>query len=57
MSTSILFSLLDNYKSDLRSLHPADRMASAARLMGWPHLVADARYRQMFNEWRKGVAL
>lgn len=57
MSTTILFSLLDNYRLDLKSLHPSDRMAAACRLMGWPHLVADDTYRQMFSEWRKGVAL
>jgi hypothetical protein len=57
MNTMIIFSLLDNFKSDLKSLHPADRLSAAARMMGRPDLVANQEYRQTFSQWRKGVAL
>lgn len=57
MNTMILMSILDNLKSDLRSLHPADRLSASCRLLNRPDLLGNTEYRQAFASWRRGVAL
>lgn len=52
-----LFYLFDTLQSDLRDLHPSDRLGAAARLLGRPELLGNPEFRQSFNEWRRGVAL
>ena len=57
MSTTNLMHLFDSLRSDLRDLHPADRLAASARLVGRPQLVANQEYRLVFSQWRRGVSL
>ena len=57
MSTANLFYLFDSLRSDLKDLHPADRLAASARLVGRPALVSDPDFRLVFSQWRRGVAL
>ena len=57
MTTTNLFHIFDTLRSDLKDLHPADRLAASARLVGRPQLVANQEYRLVFSQWRRGVAL
>lgn len=52
-----LYHMFDTIRSDLRDLHPSDRLSASARMMGRPNLVANSEFRQAFSDWRKGVAL
>ena len=57
MTTTNLFYLFDTLKADLGDLHPSDRLAASARLVGRPALVSNQEYRLVFSQWRRGVAL
>lgn len=54
---SNLYHLFDSLKADLKDLHPADRLAASARLVGRPQLVANPEFRLVFATWRRGVSL
>ena len=57
MTTTNLMHLFDCLRADLRDLHPSDRLAASARLVGRPQLVANQEFRMVFATWRRGVAL
>ena len=57
MTTTNLMHLFDTLRSDLKDLHPADRLAASARLVGRPQLVANQEFRMVFATWRRGVSL
>lgn len=57
MSIHNLYHLFDLLQSDLRDLHPADRLSGAARMVARPSLVGDQLFRDAFSCWRKEVAL
>ena len=57
MTATNLMHLFDCLRADLRDLHPSDRLAASARLVGRPQLVANQEFRMVFTTWRRGVAL
>ena len=56
-TTTNLMYIFDTLRSDLKDLHPADRLAASARLVGRPQLVSNPDFRLVFSQWRRGVAL
>jgi hypothetical protein len=55
--TTNIFYLFDTLRDDLKSLHPQDRLAASARMLGRPSLVANPEFRGAFSDWRRGVSL
>ena len=53
----LIIRVFDMLKSDLKHLHPSDRLSAAARMAGRPELVANEGFRSAFTSWRRGVAL